>query len=116
MYSVCARQLCVGVRAGLGAARGLHTLSPIFSTPLEPLFSVKAREMLRNGYQQRYLDDLNTLTSGTPYENYHLELLVKETAKNPKFASIYNNAAQAWNNEFFLHVLVRRNTLCTLYA
>ena len=63
--------------------------------------------MLRNGYQQKYLDDLNTLTSGTPYENYHLELLVKETAKNPKFASIYNNAAQAWNNEFFFHVLVR---------
>jgi len=86
--------------------RDLHTVSPIFSAPLEPLFSTRAREIIRTGYQQRYLDDLNTLTSGTPYENYHLEMLVKETAKLPKYAAVYNNAAQAWNNEFFFHIMV----------
>jgi len=96
--------------------RDLHTVSPIFSAPLEPLFSTRAREIIRTGYQQRYLDDLNTLTSGTPYENYHLEMLVKETAKLPKYAAVYNNAAQAWNNEFFFHIMVHPPLLLLPYT
>jgi len=44
--------------------RSLHTLSAIFSTPIEPLFSDKTRDLLRNVYQKGYIDELNNLTPG----------------------------------------------------
>jgi len=83
----------------------MHRVSILFSSSLSPLFSSSALSLLAR-QQQKYLDFLNTATSGTSLENHHLEMLVKETARNPKFASIFNHSSQAWSNEFFLHSLV----------
>jgi len=44
--------------------RPLHLLSSIFSTPLDPLFSKKSVDLLRNVHHKENIDKLNELTSG----------------------------------------------------
>ena len=43
-----------------------------------------------------YIDNLNKLIAGTLYEDMELEEIVCKAT-----GSVYNNAAQAWNHEFF---------------
>ncbi len=47
------------------------------------------------------MDNLNRLIAGTPYENMSLEEIVRATVDKPEAAAIFNNAAQAWNHDFF---------------
>ena len=49
---------------------------------------------------QTYVDNLNRLIPGTPYESMSLQEIVKK-ADGP----IFNNAAQAWNHTFFFLML-----------
>lgn len=49
---------------------------------------------------QTYIDNLNSLISGTPYEDMPLEAVIM-TASGP----VFNNAAQVWNHEFFFSSL-----------
>ena len=49
---------------------------------------------------QTYVDNLNALIVGTPYEDMELEEIIM-TASGP----VFNNAAQIWNHEFFFNTL-----------
>ena len=49
---------------------------------------------------QTYIDNLNSLIDGTPFENMPLESIIV-TAEGP----VFNNAAQVWNHAFFFNML-----------
>ena len=44
---------------------------------------------------------LNELVAGTPYLGHPLDEVVMRTAKDPAAKLIFNNAAQAWNHDFY---------------
>lgn len=76
---------------------------PYEMTALEPYISAKTMEFHYGQHHKAYVDNLNKLVKGTEFENMPLERVVKETYNKPEFAPIFNNAAQAWNHNFFWH-------------
>ncbi len=67
-----------------------------FKGALMPYISAETIEYHYGKHYTGYLANLNRLTEGTPYANMTLEGIVKGSE-----GSIYNNAAQAWNHEFY---------------
>lgn len=49
---------------------------------------------------QTYIDNLNRLIAGTPYEDMPLEEIVRKSD-----GAVFNNAAQTWNHTFFFETL-----------
>ena len=47
-------------------------------------------------HERAYVDNLNKLIQGTPYETMPLEEIVRSSD-----GAIFNNAAQAWNHQFY---------------
>ena len=47
-------------------------------------------------HQKTYVDNLNSLIKGTEFESMSLEDIIKKSS-----GSLYNNAAQVWNHEFY---------------
>src|ERR1700722_1579919 len=68
---------------------------------LEPYMSAKTLEFHHGKHHKTYVDTLNKLIIGTPFENANLEEVIKSTAKDDKQKSTFNNAAQSWNHNFF---------------
>ena len=52
-----------------------------------------------------YVTNLNKLIEGTELASKSLEEIVKESAKDPSKAGIFNNAGQVWNHNFFWNSL-----------
>ena len=67
---------------------------------LEPNISRKTVEFHYNKHNQAYVTNLNTLTTGTKYENLDLETIIK-VADGP----VLNNASQVWNHIFYFESL-----------
>lgn len=80
----------------------IYTLPPLpyASDALEPQMSQETIEYHYGKHLQTYIDNLNNLIAGTPYEDMTLEEIVM-TASGPTF----NNAAQVWNHTFFFESL-----------
>lgn len=79
-----------------------HTL-PELPYAMEALAPKMSRETLEYHYGKHlktYVDNLNRLIAGTPYEELPLDEIVR-TADG----ALFNNAAQAWNHEFFFRML-----------
>jgi len=76
-------------------------LLPYEKTALEPHMSVKTLEFHYGKHHQAYIDNLNKLAAGTEFEKETLESIIKKTANNPEQAGVFNNAAQAYNHDFF---------------
>jgi Fe-Mn family superoxide dismutase len=74
---------------------------PFAQSALEPYISAKTIEFHYGKHHQAYVDNLNNLISGTPYSGQKIEEIILETANNPELAPIFNNAAQAYNHDFF---------------
>ncbi len=74
---------------------------PYEMNALEPYISTTTMEFHYGKHHRTYVDNLNKLVKGTRFEEMPLEKIVKETAGNPEFTAIFNNAAQAWNHDFF---------------
>lgn len=68
---------------------------------LAPYISLETMDFHYGKHYKGYVDNLNKLIVGSKYEQMSLEEIIKETAEKPEFASIFNNAAQVWNHEFF---------------
>jgi Fe-Mn family superoxide dismutase len=68
---------------------------------LAPLVSRDTIRFHYGKHHKGYVDNLNRLVAGNPLSELSLEQLVRETANVPSQTAIYNNAAQAWNHEFF---------------
>lgn len=74
---------------------------PYDQKALEPYLSANTLFFHYTKHHQGYVDTLNKLIEGTPFEALSLEEIVQRTAADPKSVRIYNNAAQAWNHAFF---------------
>lgn len=66
---------------------------------LEPHLSRRTLEFHYGKHHRNYVDQLNKLISGTAMDRLDLEeIMAGSYGKKPK---IYNNAAQAWNHDFY---------------
>ncbi len=74
---------------------------PYEMNALEPYISTTTMEFHYGKHHRAYVDNLNKLIKGTEFENMPLEKIVKETSGKPEYTAIFNNAAQAWNHDFF---------------
>lgn len=72
---------------------------------LEPFVSEKTLDFHHGKHHQAYVDNLNKLIAGTELENLSLMEIIKKTSTNPEQKSIFNNAAQVFNHDFFWHSL-----------
>jgi hypothetical protein len=48
---------------------------------------------------------------GTPYEEKAFHEVLMDSARSLNEVQIFNNASQAWNNDFFLRTLVRARSI-----
>lgn len=67
---------------------------------LEPKMSRETLEFHYGKHLQTYIDNLNKLVAGTPYEEMSLEDIVLKAD-----GAVFNNAAQTWNHTFFFETL-----------
>ena len=84
-------------------AKGRFTLPklPWPENALEPVISARTISFHYGKHHQAYVDKLNELVDGTPYESMTLEEIVRKSAKSEKDRAIFNNAGQAWNHNFY---------------
>ncbi len=78
---------------------------PYSSDALDPYISTTTMEFHYGKHHKAYVDNLNKMIAGTPFENLTLEEIIRETSGEEKFQGIFNNAAQAWNHDFFWHCM-----------
>lgn len=76
-------------------------LLPYDQTALAPFLSGRAIGFHYDRHHRAYVDNLNTLTAGTPLATCPLEDLIKTTATWTDKPAVFNNAAQVWNHAFF---------------
>ena len=79
-----------------------HTQAPLpyALDALEPYMSRETLEYHYGKHHKTYVDNLNRLIVGTPYETMTLEEIVKQAD-----GVLFNNAAQAWNHDMFFLTL-----------
>jgi Fe-Mn family superoxide dismutase len=69
---------------------------------LEPHISRETLDYHYSRHHRGYVDKLNQLIEGTDLENMSLEAIVRASSPAPGESSrIFNNAAQAWNHQFY---------------
>lgn len=79
---------------------------PYATNALEPVISQKTIEFHWGKHVQAYLNNLNKLVPGTPFENATLEEIIKKAD-----GGIFNNGAQVWNHIFYFNSFsAKRNT------
>ncbi|MBV8146824.1 MAG: superoxide dismutase [Gammaproteobacteria bacterium] len=76
---------------------------PYANNALEPYMSRETLDYHYGKHHKAYVDKVNSLISGTEFEDASLEELVAEST-----GEIFNNAAQAWNHAFFWNCLSPR--------
>ena len=65
---------------------------------LEPVISARTIEFHYGKHHQAYVNNLNSLILGTPFENMGLEEIIHKSE-----GAIFNNAAQVWNHTFYFN-------------
>ncbi|MDR2511663.1 MAG: superoxide dismutase [Bacteroidales bacterium] len=75
-------------------------LLPYAKNALEPVISEKTIEIHYGKHHQTYVDNLNKLIVGTPFEDATLETIILKAE-----GGLFNNAAQVWNHTFFWNEL-----------
>jgi Fe-Mn family superoxide dismutase len=73
---------------------------PELPYPMDALAPTISKETLEYHYgkhHKAYVEKLNKLIPGTPYESMNLEEIMKQSKTGP----IFNNAGQIWNHTFY---------------
>jgi len=85
------------------APTGPFALPPLpwAENALEPHISGKTIGFHYGKHHRAYIDKLNKAVEGKKLAEMKLEDVIVETGKDPSTASIFNNAAQAWNHAFY---------------
>ena len=78
---------------------------PYAKDDLAPVISANTLEFHYGKHHRAYVDNLNKLIAGTPFEKESLEAIIKKTAGDAAKAGIFNNAAQIWNHSFYWQCL-----------
>lgn len=73
---------------------------PYAKDALKPVLSEETFDFHYGKHHQAYVNTLNTLIAGTEFENMELEEIIKKAS-----GGIFNNAAQAWNHDFYWQCL-----------
>jgi Fe-Mn family superoxide dismutase len=92
----------------------MHTL-PELNYPndaLEPWLSRETLDYHHGKHHAAYIDKLNALIKGTEFEALSLEALVRHSAGLSDVPdALFNNAAQAWNHDFYWQCLTAEKTV-----
>ena len=80
---------------------------PYTMEALAPYMSRETLEYHYGKHLQTYVDNLNKLIAGTPFENMTLEDIIRKAD-----GGIFNNAAQTWNHTFFFETLTPGKPPC----
>ena len=84
-------------------AKPNFTLSelPYGENALEPVISPRTLSFHHGKHHAGYVAKLNELVEGSPYVSRPLDEVLTRAAKDPAANAIFNNAAQAWNYDFY---------------
>ena len=74
---------------------------PYADTALEPYYSAKTFSFHHGKHHKAYVDNLNKLLPGSPFEKSSLEEIILAVAGDATKAGFFNNSAQVWNHTFF---------------
>jgi superoxide dismutase, Fe-Mn family len=74
---------------------------PFAANALAPVISALTLGIHHGKHHKGYVDALNKLIAGTPFEGMTLEQTITATAGQSGQSAIFNNAAQAWNHSFY---------------
>ena len=87
----------------LGIAKTALNLPPLpyGENALEPVISARTISFHYGKHHKGYVDNLNKLIAGTEFANMPLEKIILATSGKPDRVSIFNNAAQMWNHNFY---------------
>ena len=79
---------------------------------LAPTISAETIKFHYHKHHQTYVDTLNKLVEGTRFADLKLEEIVQKTAgsSDAKEKTIFNNAAQVWNHDFYWRSLTPSKT------
>jgi Fe-Mn family superoxide dismutase len=78
---------------------------PYENDGLEPHISADTLSFHHGKHHKTYVATLNDLVKGTPLAGKSLEEVINATAGKEDKATIFNNAAQAWNHSFYWHCM-----------
>ncbi len=107
------RQFLQGAAAGLalagvgapafvrGAAPLVHQPLPYAEGALAPVIGAQTVGIHWGRHHKFYVDNLNKLVMGTPYEGQPLEKIVLGSAGKADQQALFNNAGQIWNHDFY---------------
>lgn len=73
---------------------------PYALSALAPYISQETLEYHYGKHHQAYVNKLNTLIAGTPFESESLENVITKSS-----GAIFNNSAQVWNHTFYWHCM-----------
>ncbi len=74
---------------------------PYSKDALAPYISANTLDFHHGKHHQTYVTTLNSLTKDSPLASKSLEEVIKEAAGDPSKTSLFNNAGQVWNHNFF---------------
>lgn len=74
---------------------------PYAKSALSPAISATTMELHYEKHHRGYVDKLNKLTAGSLWADLPLAEVISGARADPAAASIFNNAAQVWNHDFF---------------
>jgi superoxide dismutase, Fe-Mn family len=74
---------------------------PYAEAALEPHISKQTLTFHHGKHHKGYVDKLNTLVEDTALENLQLEDVIRQSHGIAARQTIFNNAAQCWNHDFF---------------
>lgn len=72
---------------------------------LAPVISANTLSFHHGKHHKAYITKVNELISNTEFEGRPLEHIVMATSGQPDRVELFNNAAQAWNHDFYWHSL-----------
>jgi superoxide dismutase, Fe-Mn family len=85
----------------MGSSPLVQPSLPFAPDALAPTISERTIGFHYGKHHKAYFDNLNKLVAGTPMAKESLETIIVQTAEAPDKAGVFNNAAQAWNHNFY---------------
>ena len=74
---------------------------PYAADALDPHITAQTLELHHGKHHKGYVDTLNKLLADSDLAGLALDEVIKQTHGDPARSTIFNNAAQSWNHDFF---------------
>jgi Fe-Mn family superoxide dismutase len=74
---------------------------PYRDDALAPTISPETMRLHYGKHHKGYIEELNRLVAGTPFAQMSIEQVMLSAVRQPEQVATYNNAAQAWNHDFY---------------